>query len=129
MSQSFNVLITKLQAGDESAAVAILERYTGRLIGLARKRLGPGIRSKLDPDDVLQSVYRSFFLRHRKGKFQLKDWDNLWSLLATITLRKCGHRIEWFYADRRDIRIGFIFGKFNRLTSLTRSTRVGDQCR
>jgi DNA-directed RNA polymerase specialized sigma24 family protein len=34
----------------------------------------------------------------------LHDWNGLWSLLATITLRKCGHRLEHFRARCRDVR-------------------------
>jgi hypothetical protein len=30
---------------------------------------------------VLQSVYRSFFLRHAEGEFAFTGWDGLWALL------------------------------------------------
>ena len=62
------------------------------------------MRQKEDPEDVLQSVYQSFFIRQARGELQLRDWDSLWALLATITLHKCGHRIEHFKAARRDVR-------------------------
>ena len=62
------------------------------------------LRQKEDPEDVLQSVYHSFFVRQARGEFDLRDWDSLWSLLATITLHKCGHRVEHFQAARRDVR-------------------------
>src|SRR5262245_50887646 len=85
-----------LRNGDETAAAEIFERFTGRLIGLARSRLDQRLQGKVDPEDVLQSVYRSFFVRHRDGKFKLESWDNLWSLLAQITVRKCCRQIERF---------------------------------
>ena len=34
---------------------------------------------------------------------EVDSWDNLWGLLACITLRKCGHRIKYFQAARRDV--------------------------
>lgn len=37
----------------------------------------------------MQSVFRSFFVRHRNGQFELGAGDNLWSLLDMITVRKC----------------------------------------
>jgi RNA polymerase sigma factor (sigma-70 family) len=96
--------MARLQAGDQEAAAQIFERFASRLIALARSRMGQRMRQKEDPEDVLQSVYQSFFIRQARGEFELRDWDSLWALLATITLNKCGHRIEHFQAARRDLR-------------------------
>ena len=59
---------------------------------------------KVDPEDVLQSVFRSFFEKNKEGMLDLRDWDSLWSLLAVLTLRKCGQRVRYFRAARRDVR-------------------------
>ncbi len=106
MSQgaSFDDLLTRLRTGDDQAAKAIFDRFANRLIGVARARLGQRFRPKLDPEDVVQSVYKSFFVRFAEGQFELKTWDNLWALLTVLTVRKCGHRIEYFQAARRDVR-------------------------
>ena len=48
------------------------------LIGLARSHLGGVIRQKVDPEDVVQSVFRSFFQRNAQGNWNLDDWDSLW---------------------------------------------------
>jgi RNA polymerase sigma-70 factor, ECF subfamily len=101
---SFNVLMGRLRGGDEAAAEEIFRRYAGRLMGLARSRLRGAIRRKMDPDDVVQSAFRSFFRRQREGQFELPDWGSLWGLLAQITLHKCGHRLRGFRAARRDVR-------------------------
>jgi RNA polymerase sigma-70 factor (ECF subfamily) len=53
---------------------------------------------------VVQSVFKSFFVRQRAGKVALADWGDLWGLLVTITLRKCGRQIEAFHAACRDVR-------------------------
>jgi RNA polymerase sigma-70 factor (ECF subfamily) len=102
-SDSFRDLMAKLTAGDDTAATAIFHRYAQRLIALARSRLGEPARHKEDPEDVVQSVFRSFFLRHREGQFYLADWDSLWSMLTLITVRKCVNRIEYFRAECRDV--------------------------
>jgi RNA polymerase sigma-70 factor (ECF subfamily) len=86
------------------AAAQIFERFGRRLLALARGRLGRLLRGKVDPEDVLQSVFQSFFRRQRGGRFDLKDWDNLWTMLAIITIRKCGRQVEHFQARRRDVR-------------------------
>jgi RNA polymerase sigma-70 factor, ECF subfamily len=100
---SFDDLMARLRAGDPDAAVQIFERFTGRLIGLARSRLDRAVRAKVDPEEVVQSVYKSFFVRFADGQFALDDWDSLWALLTVLTVRKCGHRVEYFRAARRAI--------------------------
>ncbi len=42
-----------------------------------------------------QSAFNSFFLRHRKGTLQLGDWNDVWGLLAIITLRKCVDQVDY----------------------------------
>jgi RNA polymerase sigma-70 factor (ECF subfamily) len=81
----------------------IFDRFAQRLIGLARSRLDGVMRRKVDPEDVIQSAFKSFF-RSTDRPYQLDGWDSLWSLLARITLRKCGRRIRQFRTAQRDIR-------------------------
>jgi RNA polymerase sigma-70 factor (ECF subfamily) len=100
---SFAQLMTRLRSGDADAATEIFNRYARRLLALARAKLDGRVRQKTDPDDVLQSVFRSFFSRYAEGELELASWDSLWGLLAVITVRKCGHRLEYFHAARRDV--------------------------
>jgi len=106
MSQpdSFEGVLARLRQGDEDAAAEVFNRFADRLIRLARTRLDARVRQKLDPEDVLQSVFRSFFVRQAEGQFELETWDSLWSLLVRITLRKCGRRVTALRAERRDLR-------------------------
>jgi RNA polymerase sigma-70 factor (ECF subfamily) len=106
MSQdhSFDDLMARLRTGDNDAATQVFNRFANRLIELARRRLNPQIRQKLDPEDVLQSVFRSFFVHQAAGQITgLESWDNLWALLVVITMRKCGRRIEYFRSASRDV--------------------------
>ena len=34
----------------------------------------------------------------------MPGWDELWSLLSLITLRKCGRAVEYYLAECRDVR-------------------------
>lgn len=103
-SELFEDVVDRLRNGDEDAAMEVFNRFAGRLIRLARSRLDAQVRQKMDAEDVMQSVFRSFFVRQAKGQFKLDGWDSLWSLLVRITLRKCGRRVEVLRAQRRDIR-------------------------
>src|SRR5437773_1756774 len=81
-SDSFADVIARLQAGDDKAAREIVGRFTARLIALARTHLDQRLKQKVDPEDVLQSVYKSFFVRFAQGQFELKNWESLWGLLT-----------------------------------------------
>ncbi|MCI0380816.1 MAG: ECF-type sigma factor [Gemmataceae bacterium] len=88
-------------AGDASRAG--FERFTRRLIGLARSHLDGRLRHKIDPEDVVQSAYKSFFLRYGEGALAAEGWDGLWGLLTLITLRKCAERVRYFRTQSRDL--------------------------
>src|SRR5262245_24850396 len=104
MDQSFANVMDRLRAGDGDAAAEVFHRFANRLIALARSRLNHLLRAKVDPEDVMQSVYRSFFRRQAADGYEFAGWDGLWGMLTVITLRKCGHRADYFRAGRRDVR-------------------------
>lgn len=69
----------------EVAARLVWGRYLKELLRLARSQPSARIRSREDEEDVLQSMYKSFCIRQRKGDFDLGSRDQLWNLLAQIT--------------------------------------------
>jgi RNA polymerase sigma-70 factor (ECF subfamily) len=81
-------LLAKWRAGDQQAAARLWQRYATRLVGLARKWLTAEIARHLDPEDVVQSAYRSFFIGARSDAFVLQHSGDLWRLLVTITRHK-----------------------------------------
>lgn len=101
---SSQVLIDQLRAGDCRAADAIFHRFAQRLVGMARNRLDGRVRQKVDAEDVVQSVFRSFFDRSARGEFDFANWEGVWGLLVLLTVRKCGRRATHFQADCRDAR-------------------------
>ncbi len=100
---NFESLIQQFQQGDDEAAQRVLSRYTQQLIRLAHNNLDSRIRQKEDPEDVVQSVYRSFFGRHADGQFTLENWESLWGLLSLLTMRKCSRRAERWRSQKRDV--------------------------
>src|ERR1051326_1884519 len=65
-----------------------VQRYTQRLLGLAREHLPQRIRRRMDPEDVVQSVYRSFFQRLEGGQFVFEESNDVWRMLAGMTFNK-----------------------------------------
>jgi RNA polymerase sigma-70 factor (ECF subfamily) len=100
----FAAIMDRLRQGDQTIAWEIFQRFAQRLVGLARMRLDSRLRAKVDPEDVMQSAFKSFFCRHAQGQFDVDSWDSLWALLTVITLRKCGLKTGHFLAARRDVR-------------------------
>jgi RNA polymerase sigma-70 factor (ECF subfamily) len=100
----FDAVMARLRAGDDQAATAVFRRFTHRLITLARTQLESMSQTRGEVEDVIQSVYKSFFSRYGEGRFQFEDWDDLWGLLTIMTLRKCSNRRTYHRALRRGAR-------------------------
>src|SRR5689334_7407570 len=66
------VLLERFRRGHERAAAEIFDCYFQRLAGLARSRLSPRLASRTDPEDIVLSVYRSFFSGARRGRYALR---------------------------------------------------------
>jgi RNA polymerase sigma-70 factor (ECF subfamily) len=99
---SFSRLMTGLRSGEDAAARVVFERFAARLVAMTRGRFSRLLARKVDPEDVVQSAFKSFFVRQRAGKLDVGGWDGLWNLLALITLRKCADRARYVLAGRRD---------------------------
>jgi RNA polymerase sigma factor (sigma-70 family) len=97
-------LLLRCQEGDEHASREVFERYLVRLTALARSKLAPRLARRTDPEDVVLSAYRSFFVGARDGRFVLQRSGDLWRLLATITLRKLHRQVKRHSAESRDVR-------------------------
>jgi len=87
--------------GDTDAARQIFERYLGRLIGLARTRMSERLLQRVDAEDVVQSVFRSFFVKARDGRFDIEKAGDLWRLLAGITVNKVLKQAEHHRQQKR----------------------------
>jgi DNA-directed RNA polymerase specialized sigma24 family protein/tRNA A-37 threonylcarbamoyl transferase component Bud32 len=88
---------------DEAAAEELFRRYAGRLTALARSRLSQALAARVDPEDVVQSAYRSFFLLARDEEVLLRESGDLWRLLVRITLRKVYRSARRHRADCRSV--------------------------
>jgi eukaryotic-like serine/threonine-protein kinase len=111
---------------DEAAAEELFHRYAGRLTGLARSRLSQALATRVDPEDVVQSAYRSFFLLARAGKVFLRESGDLWRLLARITLRKVYRNARRHRAECRSVEREHDFADEFETAALSREPAAAD---
>ncbi len=97
------LLLDQWRAGDENAARQLFDRYVDRLLALARKRISNRLGARVDPDDIVQSVFRTFFGRAKAGQFQIEREEDLTKLLVRITVHKTLRQAEFHQAGKRDI--------------------------
>lgn len=94
-------LLDRVRAGDEDAARELHDRYVHRLLHLARVRISQRLAQRVDPEDVVQSVFRSFFHRVQHGDVQLPD-DDVGKFLVGVTVRKTLRKIAFHRAAKRN---------------------------
>ena len=102
MAPEEKVLIDLWRQGDQDAARQIVERYIDRLLVLARRRISQRLASRVDAEDIVQSVFRTFFGRLKDGQFVFADQDDLCKLLVRITLHKTLRQVAFHKAAKRD---------------------------
>ncbi|HIE97038.1 MAG TPA: RNA polymerase subunit sigma-70 [Fuerstia sp.] len=91
MSKSTNVShwIDLVKHGDSTAANRIWQHYFDRLVRSVRHRLYGQNRAVSDEEDIVLSVFDSFYCAVEKGRFpDLSDRDDLWRLLLRMSARK-----------------------------------------
>src|SRR5262245_55855145 len=81
-------LLKRFRAGDADAATQLYLRYAERLRTLARTRVGRDLAPRIDAEDIVQSVFRTFFRRAALGQYHVPDGEELWKLFLVIGLNK-----------------------------------------
>ena len=96
-------LLARWKDGDESAAAKLFDRYVNRLVALARSRLSERMQRRVEPEDVVQSAYRSFFRKAGDDRYTLEKSGDLWKLMAAITVSKVRGQVEFHTAKKRGV--------------------------
>jgi RNA polymerase sigma factor (sigma-70 family) len=99
--QQWQSWMRRVAEGDAEAAAEFWKQYGGRLQGLAAEYLTSRLYRREGPEDVVQSVCRSFLMRARAGQFHLEDRDSLWRLLCAITLTKVRQKARYHGRQKR----------------------------
>ncbi len=85
---SFHELMDRARDGDERAAQIIYEQYQPHIIKIARRFLASRVRSKFDPDDAAQLVWKSFFRRKDGLMAGVENPSQLMALLGAMARNK-----------------------------------------
>ena len=103
-SSAWTALQRDLDRGGSQAFRQIFDEYSHRLIELAGRNIHPALIKRFDGEDVVQSVFRTFFRRHEQGQIQIQHTRELWQLLVAITICKTRTFARRHTAQRRDAR-------------------------
>ena len=96
-------LLERWKNGDHTAAELLFDRYVNQLCALARNRLSERMKRRVEPEDIVQSAYRSFFRNAENERYTLNNSGDLWKLLAAITINKLRGQVEFHTAKKRQI--------------------------
>jgi RNA polymerase sigma-70 factor (ECF subfamily) len=99
-------LLVRLRGGEQDAATQLYIRYAERLRALVRARCSDQLAGRLEPDDIVQSVFRRFFNRVQQGAYEVPPGEELWGLLLVIALNKIRAEETFHRAGKRDVRLG-----------------------
>ena len=88
-------------AGDQQGAELLFARYAARLTQVAEQHLGRRVAAREGGEDVVQTVFRTFFRRSAAGQFQIDTSAQMWRLLVKITLQKVRTHARHHAAKKR----------------------------
>ena len=103
-SASDRSLLARVRAGSQDAATTLYDRYAERLLALAKAKCGEQLAARVDAEDIVQSVFGSFFRGAAKGLYDAPSGEELWGLLLVIALNKVRAKGAHHRAAKRDVR-------------------------
>lgn len=97
--------VRRLADGDDVVVNEFWRQYGDRLQGLAAKFLTSKLYRREGPEDVVQSVCRTFLRRAKAGQFDLADRESLWRLLCAITVAKVREKARYHSRKKRSFEL------------------------
>ena len=107
-SSTDHYLVGRLRTGEQDAATELYLRYAHRLQAWASSQTSSTLKTRFDPEDVVQSVFRTLFRRVGEGLYDVPPGEELWQLLLVLALNKIRKLAAFHYAKKRDV--GKTFG-------------------
>src|SRR6478752_4543985 len=98
-------LLRRVQRGQADASTALFLRYAKRLHAIATSQSSEELARRVDPEDIVQSVFRTFFRRAAEGHYTVPDGEEIWKLLLVIALNKVRAAGAFHRAAKRDVRL------------------------
>lgn len=97
-------LLQRYRRGSQDAALQLYLRYAQRLRSLAKAQISPALARRLDLDDLVQSVFKSFFRGVAKGLYDVPAGEEIWRLFLVIALNKIRKHGAYHHAAKRDVK-------------------------
>ncbi|MDB5350334.1 MAG: sigma-70 family polymerase sigma factor [Planctomycetota bacterium] len=97
-------LVRRFRHGQADAPTQLYLRYAQRLHALAAKQTSGELARRVEPEDIVQSVFRTFFRRLAAGNYDVPDGEEIWKLLLVIALNKIRTAGNFHKAAKRDMR-------------------------
>src|SRR6516162_446720 len=97
-------LLRRVQGGQPDASTELYLRYAHRLHALVAAQSSPDLARRVDAEDIVQSVFRTFFRRAAHGHYSVPDGEEIWKLLLVIALNKVRAAGAYHRAAKRDVR-------------------------
>lgn len=97
-------LLARIQQGSQGAAGELYRRYAQRLLALTRAKSGADLQARVDVEDIVQSVFGSFFRGAKRGTYSAPEGEELWGLFLVIALNKIRAKGVHHRAAKRDVR-------------------------
>jgi RNA polymerase sigma factor (sigma-70 family) len=98
-------LLRAIRGGNDEAAAKLYRRYAKRLRALARAQSSHDLARREDVDDIVQSVFGSFFRAACQGLYDVPAGDDLWKLFVVIAMNKIRAKGNYHRAAKRDVRL------------------------
>ena len=98
-------LVRRFRQGNQDAADLLYHRYADRLLTLVQARQFRDLASRVDYEDIVQSVFGSFFRGVSRGMYDAPAGEELWHLFLVITLNKIRAKGVFHRAAKRDVRM------------------------
>jgi RNA polymerase sigma-70 factor (ECF subfamily) len=97
-------LLEQFRRGSQDAATRLYFRYAQRLLRLVKAQCAPDLARNVDAEDLVQSIFGSFFRGASQGYYEVPPGEQLWRLLLVIALNKIRTAATFLHADKRDVR-------------------------
>lgn len=94
LKMSDSDFLSRLHRATPSSFDELDRLYRNRLCALVQRQFNPKYARREDPEDIAQSVFRTFFRGIDEKRFYLDHSTSIWKLLATLTRRKVLKHVE-----------------------------------
>lgn len=92
-------LVREAQGGQTAAREELFQRYSDRVLGIVRARIGPRLRRNVESGDIAQEALIEAL--QSLDRFETRGESSLIRWLATIVQNRISARAKYFSAERR----------------------------